>query len=266
MYSRPTGALLAVCLLFAGSSRAHAGEPEPEPPPIQQPAPASIVDPEAPPSAEVEPASDALPGYDHPLAVPADPPLREVPPDGRGLLASGSLLLTAGVAFLISGSLLSVDGDTKILTFAPILGVGIFAPIAGSLLLGIGAHRHRAYRSWKADQTEPIPPQGTGLVAPGAVFLVAGTATTVLAGVLSVDTLGPPPGAAPMVGIGLTSMAVGATLMGIGAHRHKRFGAWRSETSGLARVQLAPTFVFMPGRSSRSRGRGAMQLGLSGRF
>jgi hypothetical protein len=240
--SRALPALLAGCLMFAVSS----------------------------PTFAAEPPGDALPRYDDPVPVLVDPPegqdgppLRAVPNDGRGMLAAGGILMTVGGSAVVTSIVLATDRNPDPVLGVPpwitFLVVGTVGTTVGSVLLGLGVSKHRAYRQWEAQQAETIPRQGHGLVGSGSILLGLGVFGTVVSGTVWASQTSLPfyperiPPAQAGVGLGLTSIAVGTTLLVTGAVRNKRFGAWRRATS----VALAPTLV--PTRSG-------LHLGIVGRF
>jgi hypothetical protein len=143
------------------------------------------------------------------------------------------------------------------------LAGGIAGAAVGSLVLAFGHRSFRRYRQWEAGQTESIPPQGLGFVAPAGVLLTGGTLLTIggVMGWIDITTFHKQyalPAPATPFGVGIAAVVVGATLMGIGATRSARFNRWRRDTSErAARLQLTPSFG--PIR------RGA-QFGISGRF
>jgi hypothetical protein len=236
--SRISTTLLAGCLTVAASSPALAAEPS---------------------------SDQALPRYDDPVFTPIDPPKPQVPNDGRGLLAAGGIVGIGGTVSLISGIVLITTGDSSTQSdFWPLLVVGAVGTTAGSLLLGWGVPRHREYRKWEAQQTDAIPRQGLGLMGAGTALMVGGMAGTLIsASIWSAQNdplkiyLDPNPrrlaGAKVGVGLGATSIALGAALLATGAVGLKRFGAWRRARS----VHLTPTL--MPTRH-------ALHVGLVGHF
>jgi hypothetical protein len=247
-------------LTLAWAHPAFAREGGPEPLPVQRPAaPIELVQPEP-----------ALPRYDDPtvpVAIdaaiePDAPPLREVPIDGRGRLAIGGLLVGGGAVALASTVGLAVDGAPSNY-WGPMLAGGIVGATVGSVLIVFGHRGLRRYRAWAAGQTESIPPQGFGFVAPAGVLLVGGTILTAGGALGWQDIVLFPkqyalPAPATPVGIGIAAFVVGATLMGIGAVRSSRFTKWRRETSGqTTSLRLTPSFGPI---------RGGAQLGLAGRF
>ncbi|KIG13229.1 hypothetical protein DB30_00452 [Enhygromyxa salina] len=258
----------------------------------------------APPPERVQPEA-ALPRFDDPtipVAIdpidpidpiglePEPPPLRAIPFDGRGRLAIGGLLVGAGAATVASSIALEVDGAPP-KYWAPMMAAGIGGTIVGSVLIVVGRRKLRSYREWESSlprvnqsrkvsangrealaraensgQTESIPRQGLGLVAPACVLMIGGTILAVGGATLwqsqefgvqfPWDYSLPAPEAA--LGIGIGSFVVGATLMGIGATRSKRFTTWRQDTSNpTARLHLTPIFGPI---------RGGAQLGLFSRF
>jgi hypothetical protein len=219
------------------------------------------------PSFAAEPQSDgALPRYDDPVvAAPEKPPLRAVPNDGRGLLGAGGTVLTLGSISLVSGIVLLKTGDRESDSeLWPLVLVGAVGTATGSLLLGLGVPKHRKYRAWEAQQTDRIPRQGLGLIGCGTALMVTGVAGGLISGTIwesQTDPfdiwLDPNPtrlaAAKVGVGLGVTSVAVGATLLATGAARGKRFAAWRKTQT----VRIAPTLV--PTRFG-------LHVGLVGRF
>lgn len=226
----------------------------------ESPAPIELVQPETP-----------LPRYDDPnIPVAIDPatnskpppPLRHVPMDGRGRLATGGLLVGGGAVALASMVGLMVDGAPS-KYWMPMFGGGLAGAVVGSVLIVVGHRGLRRYRAWAAGQTESIPPQGYAFVAPASVLLVGGTFLTI-GGVLGwQDIMQLPkqyalPAPATPFGIGIAAFVAGATLMGIGAARSGQFTKWRRATSGpTASLRLTPSFGPI---------RGGAQLGLAGRF
>jgi hypothetical protein len=208
----------------------------------------------------------ALPRYDDPslpvVTKPGPPPLRHVPVDGRGRLATGGLLAGGGAVALASTIGLAADGAPP-KYWAPMLAGGIAGATVGGLLIGFGHRGLRRYRAWAAGQTESIPPQGFGFVAPAGVLLVGGTFLSIGGAAGWVDIMQFPkryalPAPATPMGVGIAAFAVGATLMGVGAARSSRFTKWRRDTSRpTATLRLTPSFGPI---------RGGAQLGLAGRF
>jgi hypothetical protein len=106
--------------------------------------------------------------------------------------------------------------------------------------------------------TKPRDPRSEKLIAAGSVLFCAGFPVTALSGIMLYDdsqwsaswerrSPWPPFG----VAVGLAVITTGATLLGVGVTRHKRWK--RSLAGGPARVQLQPTIGFA-------------QLGVAGRF
>jgi hypothetical protein len=245
MMHRLVALVLGGCLTLAWAP-AFAGEGGPEPEP-------------------------ALPRYDDPsIPVPIEaaieskaPPLRPIPWDGRGRLATGGLLVGGGAVALASTVGLAADG-APFKYWGPMFAGGFVGAAVGSVLIVLGHRSLRRYRTWEAGQTESIPAQGYGFAAPAAVLLVGGTFLTLGGGLGWADIMqfrkqyALPAPATPFV-IGIAAFVTGATLMGIGSVRSNHFTKWRRATSGWwnAGSSLTPSFGPM---------RGGAQLGLAGRF
>jgi hypothetical protein len=225
-------------LAWAGPAFAREGGPEPLP-----------VQPER-----------ALPRYDDPnlpVAIdpvidPKKPPLRKVPVDGRGRLAAGGLLVGGGAVALGSTIGLAVDGAPS-KYWLPMLAGGLAGSTVGTVLIVWGHRGLRRYRVWAAGQTESIPPQGYGFVAPAGILLVGGTFLTIGGTLGWADIMRFPkqyrlPAPATPMGVGIAAFATGVTLFVIGATRSHRFNKW---------LRLAPNFVPI---------RGGAYFGLTGRF
>jgi hypothetical protein len=101
---------------------------------------------------------------------------------------------------------------------------------------------------------KPRDPRSEKLIIAGSVLFCAGFPVTTLAALelASFDySFGPSHWKKVVLGVGLTSIATGATLLGVGITRHKRWK--KSLADGPARVQVQPTIGFG-------------QLGVAGRF
>lgn len=212
-----------------------------------------------------------LPRYDDPslpaaidaAIEPETPPLRRVPMDGRGRLATGGLLVGGGAVALASTIGLAVDGAPA-KYWGPMLAGGMAGAAVGSVLIVFGHRGLRRYRAWEASQTESIPPQGFGFVAPASVLLVGGVWLTTIGAMGWVDIMQFPkqyalPAPATPLGVGIAAFVVGATMMGIGATRSRRFTKWRRDTSEwwTAGMRLTPRFGPI---------RGGAQFGIAGWF
>lgn len=180
-------------------------------------------------------------------------PAISVPPDGRGSLAFGALLLIGGT---ISTSL----GTAALLVDDPQPGIGITgvvlgvpSMVVGSVLTWRGARRQGVYRAWQASTPIEAPPQGTGLLASGAALIIGGTSVVTISGVgMFCWNFRCPQW--PWVGFGLggSSIVIGSTLLIAGAARNGKFKRWKAGDP-----YVLPTFA-----ASRQ----GLQLGLVGRF
>lgn len=282
--------VLGGCLTLAWADPAFARIGGPERPPVQQPSvrvepelapsPDPTLDPEpnersdgaseSPAPIELVQPETPLPRYDDPnIPVAIDPatnskppPLRHVPMDGRGRLATGGLLVGGGAVALASMVGLMVDGAPS-KYWMPMFAGGFAGSVVGGVLIVFGHRGLRRYRVWAGGQTESIPPQGYGFLAPGSVLLVGGTYLTIGGALGWQDIMQfrkeyALPAPATPFGIGIAAFVAGATLLGIGAARSRQFTKWRRATSGpTASLRLTPSFGPL---------RGGAQLGLAGRF
>lgn len=101
---------------------------------------------------------------------------------------------------------------------------------------------------------KPHDPKSDRMIVAGSVLFCAGFPVTTLGAIelLSFDySFGPSHWKKVVLGVGLASIVTGATLLGFGIARHKRWK--KSLAGGPARVQVQPTIGFG-------------QLGVAGRF
>ncbi|MCA9682496.1 MAG: hypothetical protein KC457_09900 [Myxococcales bacterium] len=197
---------------------------------------------------------------DAPVVTRADVDKPATPKDGVGMIVGGALSLGfAGGLTALEINNAALGGDW---VGGTILAGG--TAITGAVLLGFGIKRNRDYRRLLAQSDMQPPRQGHGLVTGGAMSLGAGTVLTVAGGIglamlPGIDQTAVHPGAEQrawtVIGLGIGSVATGATLLGVGVHRNKQWRSWRPERA--ARLQLTPSFG-----ASRQ---GAM-FGVSGRF
>ena len=182
----------------------------------------------------------------------------EVPRDGRGMVAAGSLTLAGGAGVIIGGGVMAASGaDTGVVAVS--MGVGVVSLITGSAFVAIGHRRLRKYQSWESRQSAPPPRQGNGLAAAGGLMITGGAISA------SIGTVGIPAtilgGMTPdlaytMLGMGVASLAVGSVLTVVGVRRNKHFHAWRADADRSATV-ITPNISPLVGGA---------QIGLSGRF
>jgi hypothetical protein len=204
---------------------------------------------------ELEPAEGPLPTHHDALApVEVAPEPREAPPDGRGMLTAGSLVLAGGLALFTYGMVVVGRGEPSEAWNLPV-GFGVIATATGGLFVGLGARRFARYRRWEATQTDAIPRRGSALTAAGAVTVVAG-AGMALSGAIgwAVGSIALPAEGATasnlppvLFGVGLGTLALGTSLLVIGKRHLRRFDAWR----------LSPSLVLSPHGGS---------VGVAGRF
>ena len=257
--------------LFAPES-ASSEPPPPLPAPAPAPAPGELPLAVGPIDAEVEGAPSTSDGAIPSYALAANPGFAastpstdvpeslglEVPHDGRGMVAAGSLSLAGGAGLVIGGGVMAASGaDTGVVAVS--MGVGVVSLITGSAFVALGHRRLRKYQSWESRQSAPPPRQGNGLAAAGGLMITGGAISA------SIGTVGIPAtmlaGMTPdlaytMLGMGIASLTVGSVLTVVGVRRNKRFHTWRAEADRSATV-ITPNISPLVGGA---------QIGLSGRF
>jgi hypothetical protein len=170
---RRAARILAFVMLALGwAEPAWAGDPER--PSVQRP---SAIELAVEPSVEpLPPAPEVgLPSYADPIVADPIPVAREVPRDGRGRLAMGTIAMVGGATVFAGTIALAVEGYEPDV-WGPTLVLGGLATVTGGLLIHGGRRRLHAYREWEAAQSDVVPRQGHGLVASGGALLIAGAA------------------------------------------------------------------------------------------
>ncbi|EDM77612.1 hypothetical protein PPSIR1_02968 [Plesiocystis pacifica SIR-1] len=186
----------------------------------------------------------------------------ELPRDGRGRVASGALLLGAGlVVFGTSMGLLYTTNDPGLWIAGA--SVSSLVSLAGGVTLGVGLRQRKYYGAWLREHGSSPPTRGVGMRAAGTTAIVGGSAGLIFASVaLANPDPADPPYPEVVLAMSLAGIASGITLVVYGNARARAFRAWELDRSGQAAVQLRPSFGVAP-----LRGGGFLsQAGLSGRF
>lgn len=203
----------------------------------------------------------------HWQSVPSPPPKRkaeepQVPVDGNGMLAFGSVLLGTGAtlgAISLGLTIAGVDFDAK--TRRDMAGVaGIIGLGSGAILLTLGLVTRGQFRRSAAGQIPDAPRTGNGMLLGGVGLIALGTGFGIHAivdmVVLTCSSSGcaasRPIGAPVQLGLALGGIAVGAGLAAGGVWRRHGYERW-----ARGRAQLQPSFNATPT---------SMSFGIAGRF
>jgi hypothetical protein len=206
---------------------------------------------EPPVTAEPVVVPAELPIWSEPPKPPATPgPAIQAPPDGRGAVTFGGMLLVGGVATTGLGIGVFVDGSPGWGIAGTVVGVASIGVGIGSTLVGV--HRQRRYREWQTTSRLRPPEQGSGLIGAGVATVIGSLGVLIASGVYSVS--GAEPSWVPVAGFGLggTGIALGSTLIIAGGWSNAEFTRWQKR-----KVSISPTASFGPR---------AMHFGLTGRF
>lgn len=193
-------------------------------------------------------AGPGLPGYDLPVSPEAKRPPPAPRRDGLGRITAGSMMLAGGVGLFGGAGILAADGFGRG-SWGTALGLGSAATLVGFAMVGRGAVRYHDYRSWAAEQPEPVPRQGIGLIAGGSTLLVSGTLGHLAA--LTSLAMGNWRGYEwALLGLGTGAIAAGSAMLIVGMVRHGRHARWQRtpRTTVIWQPSAGPTqFAGQPG-------------------
>ena len=191
------------------------------------------------------------------------------PPTGKGLVGLGAFGIAFGIFNVGYGIPLSITcpGDACFSGSIPIAFGGSFI-VLGALGVHYGRKRRATWKQWATRYPEAaLLPRQRNTNRPGVPLIVAGTTSTLAAAAtmipmaIIIDETGPAPGrkrytptfAYAGATFGAASMAIGLSLLTVGAVRLKR--SRRADSS--ARVELTPVPWMRPDGGG---------LGVVGRF